>query len=90
ETVGQVAPDGGHVGREGELLLPVARGQRGKVRVTAGGVAVDLLAESDDDRPLPAGTTVLIVAMRGTVAVVERSPAPSSSSESPSEQGDPT
>jgi membrane protein implicated in regulation of membrane protease activity len=87
ETVGQVAPDGGHLGREGKLLLPVARGQRGKVRVTTGGVTVDLLAESDDDRALPAGTTVLVVAMRDTVAVVERSPAPSSS---PPEQGDPT
>jgi membrane protein implicated in regulation of membrane protease activity len=87
ETVGQVAPDGGHVGREGTLLLPVARGQRGKVRVTTGGVAVDLLAESDDERELPAGTTVLVVAMRGTVAVIERSPAPSAS---PPEQGDPT
>lgn len=86
QTVGQVAPDGGHVGREGKVLLPVARGQRGKVRVTAAGVAVDLLAESDDERTLPAGTTVLIVAMRGTVAVVEQSPAPSSSPE----QGDPT
>jgi len=85
QTVGEVAPDGGHVGREGKLLLPVARGQRGKVRVTTGGVAVDLLAESDEERPLPADTTVLIVAMRGTVAVVERSPAPSSP-----EQGDPT
>jgi membrane protein implicated in regulation of membrane protease activity len=87
ETVGQVAPDGGHVGREGKLLLPVARGQRGKVRVSTGGVAVDLLAESDDERELPAGTTVLVVALRGTVAVVERSPAPS---DSPPEQGDPT
>ncbi|HEY7372018.1 MAG TPA: NfeD family protein [Polyangia bacterium] len=87
ETVGQVAPDGGHVGREGKLLLPAARGQRGKVRVISGGVAVDLLAECDDERELPAGTTVLVVAMRGTVAVVERSPAPS---DSPPEQGDPT
>ncbi len=82
EAVGQLAPDGGHVGREGKLLLPVARGQRGKVRVTASGVAVDMLAESDDERPLPTGTTVLIVAMRGIVAVVERSPTP--------EQGDVT
>jgi membrane protein implicated in regulation of membrane protease activity len=88
ETVGQLAPDGGHVGREGKLLLPVARGQRGKVRVTAGGAAVDMLAESDDERPLPAGTTVLIVAMRGTVAVVERSPTTGSSPSS--EKGDPT
>ena len=90
ETVGQLTPDGGHVGREGKLLLPVARGQRGKVRVAAAGVAVDLLAESDDERPLPAGTTVLIVAMRGTVALVERSPAPTPSSEPDPEQGGPT
>ena len=89
EAVGQLAPDGGHVGREGKLLLPVARGQRGKVRVSASGVAVDMLAESDDERPLPAGTTVLIVAMRGIVAVVERSPTPPSSS-SEREQGDVT
>src|SRR4029078_5762115 len=86
QAVGQVAPDGGHVGREGKVLLPGARGQRGKVGVTGAGLGVDLLAESDDERPLPAGTTVLIVAMRGTVAVVEQSPAPRSSTE----QGDPT
>ena len=78
QTVGQMAPDGGHVGREGKLLLPVARGQRGMVRVMAGGAVTDLLAESDDDRPMPAGTTVLIVAMREAVAIVERSPTPSS------------
>ena len=88
ETVGELAPDGGQVGREGKLLLPVARGQRGKVRVIgAGGATTDLLAESDDERALPAGATVLIVAMRGTVAVVELSPAPSSPSP---EQGDRT
>jgi membrane protein implicated in regulation of membrane protease activity len=74
QTVGQVAADGGHVGREGKLLLPVARGQRGKVRVLAGGVATDLIVETDEEAPLSTGTTVLIVAMRGTVAVVERSP----------------
>jgi membrane protein implicated in regulation of membrane protease activity len=76
QTVGQIPADGGHIGREGKLLLPVARGQRGKLRVTAGGAATDLLAETDEETPLPAGTTVLIVGMRGTVAVVERSPAP--------------
>jgi membrane protein implicated in regulation of membrane protease activity len=81
QTVGEVAADGGHVGREGKLLLPVARGQRGKVRVMANGVATDLLVETDEEAPLPAGTTVLIVAMRGTVAVVERSPTPNTSGE---------
>jgi hypothetical protein len=80
-TVGQLAADGGHVGREGKLLLSTARGQRGKMRVVANGLAVDLLVETDEDIPLPAGTTVLIVSMRGTVAVVERSPAPAGSTE---------
>jgi membrane protein implicated in regulation of membrane protease activity len=88
ETVGQMASDGGHVGREGKLLLPVARGQRGMVRVTVAGVTTDLLAESDDERPMPADTSVLIVAMRETVAIVERSPTPSSSSSTA--QGDQT
>jgi membrane protein implicated in regulation of membrane protease activity len=86
ETVGQLAPDGGHVGREGKLLLPVVRGQRGMVRVATAGAITDLLAETDDERPIPAGTTVLVVAMRETVALVERSPTPSSSTA----EGDPT
>jgi membrane protein implicated in regulation of membrane protease activity len=44
------------------------------MRVVVNGVATDLLTETDEETPLPAGTTVLIVAMRGTVALVERSP----------------
>jgi hypothetical protein len=86
QTVGQLPPEGGQVGREGKLLLPVARGQRGMVRVIAGGAVTDLPAESDDERPMPVGTTVLIVAMRQTVAVVERSPTPGPSTA----QGDQT
>jgi membrane protein implicated in regulation of membrane protease activity len=81
QTVGQIAADGGHVGREGKLLLPTARGQRGKMRVVVNGVTSDLLAETDEETPLPAGTTVLIVGMRGTVALVERSPTPGQSTE---------
>ena len=49
ETVGQVRDAAALVGREGKLLLPVARGQRGKVRLgQPGGGDVDLLAESDE------------------------------------------
>ena len=63
------------VGCEGRLLLPIARAQRGKVRMAfPGGGHVDLLAESDDDGVLDAGADVLIVEVRGNVAVVERAP----------------
>ncbi len=40
-----------------------------------GGGHVDLLAESDDDDALDAGVEVLIVEVRGNVAIVERAPA---------------
>jgi membrane protein implicated in regulation of membrane protease activity len=74
ETVGQVRDAAALVGREGKLLLPVARGQRGKVRLgQPGGGDVDLLAESDE--ALASGTEVLIVEVRGNVALVARAPA---------------
>lgn len=75
ETVGQLRGPGALVGRGGRLLLPVSRAQRGKVRIAVPGSGdVDLIAETDDDRVLDAGTEVLIVEVRGTVAVVERAP----------------
>lgn len=75
ETVGQVRGAAALVGREGTLLLPVARGQRGKVRLgQPGGGDVNLLAESDDE-VLASGAEVLIVEVRGNVAVVARAPA---------------
>jgi membrane protein implicated in regulation of membrane protease activity len=78
ETVGQLRGAGALVGREGRLLLPVARGQRGKVRIAVPGSGdVDLIAEADDDGALDAGTVVLIVEVRGNVAIVERGPATS-------------
>jgi hypothetical protein len=46
-----------------------------------GGVAADLLVETDDEATIPTGTTVLVVGMRGTVALVERSPAPDESAQ---------
>ena len=76
DTIGQVKGASALVGREGRLLLPVARTQRGKVRMPVpGGGHVDLLAESDDDEALDAGVEVLIVEVRGNVAMVERAPA---------------
>ena len=75
ETVGQLRGAGSLVGRSGRLLLPVARGQRGKVRIAYPGSGdVDLVAESDEEASLDAGAEVLIVEVRGNVAVVERAP----------------
>jgi membrane protein implicated in regulation of membrane protease activity len=73
DTVGRVEDAGALVGREARVLLPVSKGQRGKIRLAlpAGG-HVDLLAESDDDDALPAGAEVLIVEVRGNVAIVAR------------------
>jgi hypothetical protein len=77
-TIGQVPGASALVGREGRLLLPVARAQRGKVRMgVPGGGHLDLLAESDDDDVLDAGIEVLIVEVRGNVAIVARAPAAS-------------
>jgi len=76
DTIGQVRGASALVGREGRLLLPVSRAQRGKVRMAVpGGGHVDLLAESDDDGVLEAGVEVLIVEVRGNVAVIARAPA---------------
>jgi membrane protein implicated in regulation of membrane protease activity len=74
KPVGLLGSADAHVGREGVLLLPVAADQRGKVRLTIGGASTDLVAESDSAEPLPAGAEVIVVALRGAVAVVERSP----------------
>jgi membrane protein implicated in regulation of membrane protease activity len=75
DTVGLVKSAATLVGREGLLLLPVERGQRGKIRLAQpGGGHVDMVAESDDDA-LGTGSTVLIVEVRGNVAVVARGPA---------------
>jgi membrane protein implicated in regulation of membrane protease activity len=76
DTIGQVRGASALVGREGRLLLPVSRAQRGKVRMPVpGGGHLDLLAESDDDGVLEAGVEVLIVEVRGNVAVIARAPA---------------
>jgi len=76
DTVGQLRGAAAMIGREGRFLLPVTRGQQGKVRVAVPGSGdVDMVAESDDAGVLPVGTVVLIVEFRGNVAVVERATA---------------
>jgi hypothetical protein len=75
DTVGQVGEAAAWVGREGRLLLPVSRAQRGKIRLPlpAGG-HVDLLAESDEEELIAAGAEAMVVEVRGNVAVVTRGP----------------
>jgi membrane protein implicated in regulation of membrane protease activity len=73
--LGLVGNGEAHVGREGRVLLPVEKGKRGKVRLSISGASTDLIAETDSEGGLAPGETALIVGMRGTVALVERSPA---------------
>jgi hypothetical protein len=49
-------------------------GQRGKIRLQIGGTSTDLVAETDSEGGLAAGELALVVAIRGNVAIVERSP----------------
>jgi membrane protein implicated in regulation of membrane protease activity len=77
--LGVVADAGAHIGREGRLLLPVDRRQPGKVRLSIGGASTDFVAETQTDEALAAGTTVLVVGFRGSIALVERTPAAPSS-----------
>jgi membrane protein implicated in regulation of membrane protease activity len=90
KTVVGVLPEASsHIGCEGRLLLPIARGELGKVRLRVGGTDVDLVAESDGQPALPAGAAVWVVGLRGTHVLVEASPVPadcSSSSETDKEK----
>jgi hypothetical protein len=76
EVVGRVGDASALVGRMGQLLLPVARAQQGKVRLShPGGGSTDLVAEGSDDEALATGIEVIVVEVRGNVAVVARAPA---------------
>jgi len=75
-VVGEVPEASSLIGSEGRLLLPLVRSEPGKVRLRVGGADVDLVAESDGQDALPAGTAVWVVGLRGTHVVVEASPVP--------------
>lgn len=61
-------------GQEGKLLLPVAPGKVGKVRVTVGGQDVDLMARSSDGVRLEPRQRVLVVGVDDGVAEVTSLP----------------
>jgi hypothetical protein len=78
ESIGRVGDAAALVGREGRLLLPVAPGQPGKLRLAQpGGGHLDFvaqLAEGETDT-LAAGSDAIVVEVRGTLAIVARAPA---------------
>lgn len=61
-----------YIGRNATVLLPVAKGQQGKVRIQVKGQLIDLVAQTDDEDQLNAKDEVLVIEMREHVAVVER------------------
>lgn len=61
-----------YVGRSGEVLIRIAPGSLGKVRIELKGTTVDVLAVIEDDEVLEAGAHALIVEMRGTQALVSK------------------
>lgn len=69
--VGVVASVSDYVGRIGEVLVRVAPGALGKVRIELKGTTVDVLAVSEDD-VLEPGSHALIVEMRDTQALVSK------------------
>ncbi len=58
------------VGAGAEVLLPVAAGAPGKVRVRLKGRAIDLLAVTEDEETLAAGQHAMVLSMRDDGHVV--------------------
>lgn len=64
-----MAGEGDFVGKTGRLLVAVAPGGLGKIRVQVKGATVDLLAKSDDET-IDVGSEAIIIEMDGTIARV--------------------
>jgi membrane protein implicated in regulation of membrane protease activity len=60
------------IGRNATALLPIAKGQNGKIRVQVKGQLVDLTATTEDDDAIGARDEVMVIEMREHIAVVER------------------
>lgn len=59
-------------GTSGRLLVAIAPGQLGKVRVTVKGDIIDLIAKSIDDTPIPKDEEVVILTIENNIALVQR------------------
>lgn len=64
------------VGSSAQVLIPAEPGGTGKIRLTARGQLLDLLARASDGGALPAGARVSILDMRDGTAEVVREDAP--------------
>lgn len=67
---GAAADSADYVGKSARVMLPIATGTTGKVRLQLKGTTVDLLATSDEETSFAAGDEVLIIQMKETTAVV--------------------
>ncbi|HJK94453.1 MAG TPA: hypothetical protein RMH26_27160, partial [Polyangiaceae bacterium LLY-WYZ-15_(1-7)] len=72
EKVSSSVEETDFIGASGTVLLPVARGQLGQVRVRVKGRDLDVPAETQDDHPLLVEAPVLVCEVRDGVALVSR------------------
>lgn len=61
-----------YVGKTALVMVPIAKGQVGKVRLTLKGSTIDVLAATDDELIFATKEEVLIVEMDGTTARIAR------------------
>jgi hypothetical protein len=74
EATGDVPTEAEFVGAVGEVLVGVAPGKRGKVRVEIRNHAIDLVAVTTGDETVAMGGQVLVVEYDNDVATVTRTP----------------
>ena len=61
-----------YVGKTALVMVPVGKGQLGKVRLTLKGTTIDVLAATDEELDFATKDEVLIVEMDGTTARIAR------------------
>lgn len=72
QVVDSSLQDRDYLGATGRVLLPIARGQTGKVRLELRGRTLDLLAETDDEQPLGLRQDVFVYGIeRGVLKVTD-------------------
>ncbi|MCG8425261.1 MAG: DUF1449 family protein [Proteobacteria bacterium] len=70
--IGSTVSEHDYVGANGTVMLPVARAQLGTIRIEMKGRTVELLARTDDDRPLDAGDPVMVYSTANDHVLVTR------------------
>jgi membrane protein implicated in regulation of membrane protease activity len=72
QVVSSAVGEGDLVGATGEVLLPIARGEAGKVRLTIKDRTIDVAAEADDELAVGAEVVVFQVEPSGRVIVARQ------------------